>query len=60
MNGEMRAVRDATEPDVFASVDATHATRGVRGSDVEGVTVPPLCFKPNCIPARPPVSGRHA
>ncbi|MDR3397568.1 MAG: hypothetical protein P4M06_08410 [Pandoraea sp.] len=53
-------MKEVTELDVLASVDATHATRGVLGNDVEGITVLPLCFKPICIPTLPPVTGGHA
>lgn len=57
MNGEMGAVKEVTELDVLASVAATHATRGVLGNDVDGITALPLCFKPVCIPTLPPVTG---
>ncbi|VVE82786.1 hypothetical protein [Pandoraea sputorum] len=60
MNKDLGTVKEVTELDVLASVDATHATRGVLGNDVEGITVLPLCFKPVCIPTLPPVTGGHA
>ncbi|VVE27677.1 hypothetical protein PAQ31011_03497 [Pandoraea aquatica] len=60
MKKDQGTVKEVTELDVLASVDATHATRGVLGNDAEGITVLPLCFKPVCIPTLPPVTGGHA
>ncbi|WP_322880512.1 hypothetical protein [Pandoraea sputorum] len=60
MKKDLGTVKEVTELDVLASVDATHATLGVLGNDVEGITVLPLCFKPVCIPTLPPVTGGHA
>ncbi|WP_353193410.1 hypothetical protein [Pandoraea pnomenusa] len=57
MKKETGTTRAVTELEMFASVDATHATRGVLGNDTEGITVLPLCFKPVCIPTLPPVTG---
>lgn len=60
MNKAMATAKEVTELEVLASVDATHATRGVLGNDVEGITVLPLCFKPICIPTLPPLTGGNA
>ena len=60
MNKEMGTMKEVTELDLLASVDATYATRGVLGNDAEGITVLPLCFKPVCIPTLPPLTGGHA
>jgi len=60
MKKDLGTVKEVTELNALASVDATHATRGVLGNDVEGITVLPLCFKPICIPTLPPVTGGHA
>jgi hypothetical protein len=56
----MGTMKEVTELDALASVDATHATRGVLGNAAEGITVLPLCFQPICIPTLPPLTGGHA
>ncbi|VVE41954.1 hypothetical protein PPN31114_04201 [Pandoraea pneumonica] len=60
MNKAMTTAKEVTELELLASVDATHATRGVLGNDAEGITLLPLCFKPLCIPTLPPVTGSNA
>ncbi len=60
MSKAMGTMKEVTELDALASVDATHATRGVLGNAAEGITVLPLCFQPICIPTLPPLTGGHA
>ncbi|WP_087686732.1 MULTISPECIES: hypothetical protein [unclassified Pandoraea] len=60
MNKAMATAKEVSELEALASVDATHATRGVLGNDAEGITLLPLCFKPICIPTLPPLTGGHA